>query len=116
MVSWFAVGFECLDHTPRAPWPAWLTQAIWPPKPSPESAPRKPAADNSAAVNGILRKLQDTKEGSRNAVLYWSANRLRERGISRSECEGLLLPIAMGVGLQRGEASATIGSAWRSAS
>jgi hypothetical protein len=31
---WFGAGYECLDHSPPAPWPAWLSQFFWPPKPA----------------------------------------------------------------------------------
>jgi hypothetical protein len=37
VVFWYAHGFECLDHTPPAPWPDWLTNFFWPPP-----APKKP--------------------------------------------------------------------------
>jgi hypothetical protein len=33
VVFWFAHGFECLDHTPPAPWPYWLSEFFWPPAP-----------------------------------------------------------------------------------
>jgi hypothetical protein len=33
VIFWFAVGFECLDHSPPASWPRWLTETIWPPPP-----------------------------------------------------------------------------------
>ena len=31
VIHWYSAGFECLDHSPPAPWPAWLTETIWPP-------------------------------------------------------------------------------------
>jgi hypothetical protein len=31
---WFAAGHECLDHSVPAPWPVWLSQFFWPPKPA----------------------------------------------------------------------------------
>jgi Bifunctional DNA primase/polymerase, N-terminal len=43
-IFWYAVGFECLDPAPPAPWPAWLTTLFWPP-PKP-----RPATHYSAAL------------------------------------------------------------------
>lgn len=31
VIFWFAAGFECLDHSPPAAWPEWLSKTIWPP-------------------------------------------------------------------------------------
>lgn len=31
VIFWFAEGFECLDHSPPAAWPRWLSETIWPP-------------------------------------------------------------------------------------
>jgi hypothetical protein len=30
LICWFATGYECLDHSPPAPWPAWLLTELLP--------------------------------------------------------------------------------------
>jgi hypothetical protein len=37
VVFWFAAGCECVDHSPMAAWPHWVSRTLWPPpKPKPE--------------------------------------------------------------------------------
>jgi hypothetical protein len=113
-IYWFAAGFECLDQSPPAPWPAWLLA---------ETAPKRPTADDAGSrggswgngFNGILRRLGNAREGERNAVLYWSACRLAERHIRQPEIEAHLLPIAVSIGLTDFETRRTIASAHRRA-
>jgi hypothetical protein len=60
-----------------------------------------------------VRRLAEAQEGERNAVLYWCACRLAERGMRHGEIEALLLPIARDIGLADFEARRTIASAMR---
>jgi hypothetical protein len=109
-VFWFAAGFECLDHSPLALWPAWLL-AETAPKPAPPKHSYRPASNGSAVIDGIRRRLSEARVGERNGVLFWAACRLDERGIRQGEIEALLLPVARGIGLTEFEIRRTIGSA-----
>ena len=113
VVSWWSAGFPCLDESPPAPWPAWLTATIWPPAPPAPPRRTERPQDDDAAVGGILRALSIAAEGGRNSVAFWAACRLRERGIGRGEAESMLLPAATAAGLDRAEVRATLASAWR---
>ncbi len=64
-------------------------------------------------IGGILVAFARQPEGNRNNMLFWSANRLRERTIPLAHAEALLLPIAQAIGLPDGEAIRTIRSAYR---
>lgn len=110
VICWFAAGLECLDHTPPAPWPAWLTTFFWPPPPPP--AARQASGSPESAVSGIIRAVRNADEGSRNSILFWAANRLRERGINRGEAEADLLGAACAAGLPAVESARTVASAW----
>jgi hypothetical protein len=109
-VFWYAAGFECLDHSPLAPWPAWLL-AETAPRPAPPQRTHRPAGNGSAALDGILRRLSHAQEGERNSVLFWAACRLDERGIRHAQVEAILLPIALGIGLTALEICRTVSSA-----
>lgn len=109
-VCWFAAGCPCIDHSPPAPWPAWLLADIAP-KPAPELRASRQPSSGSAALDGILRLLCNAREGKRNGVLFWCACRLAERHMGPSDIEALLLPIAADIGLSDHEARATIRSA-----
>jgi hypothetical protein len=110
VVYWFGAGFECLDQSPLAPWPTWLL---------PELTPRLPlrpyrvasGGNGSAALDGILRRLSNAREGERNGVLFWAACRLDERRMRETEIKGLLWPVAISIGLSEVEARRTIASA-----
>jgi hypothetical protein len=113
VVSWFAAGFPCLDHSPIAPWPQWLVERLLRPEPTttpPE--PRKSSPDR--AIEGLLKRLEQAGEGNRNATLHWAACRLGERiragEISRGEAEMSLIAAARHTGLGEPEAKATIKS------
>jgi hypothetical protein len=111
IISWFAAGFECLDHSPPTPWPDWLlTELQRTPPPLRSAAVNRPAAaaqDNSAA---ILRRVATAAEGERNSLLYWAANRLREHGRLKAE-EAALIAAAVQSGLSQIEAKRTVDSA-----
>jgi hypothetical protein len=100
---WFAAGSECLDHTPPAPWPPWLAEELrraTAPPPSPPTRRYRPLQDNEqAALDGLLRKLAGTPDGQRNAVLFWTACRLAERGMTAAQIEAVILPTCQQIGL-----------------
>jgi hypothetical protein len=94
-VYWFAAGFGCLDHIPPQPWPAWALIELTR-KTEPEHivvADHKAKAPIGGAIDAIKRTLENAPAGNRNAILYWCAHRLRERGISHAKAEELLLPV-----------------------
>jgi hypothetical protein len=114
VIHWFAAGFGCFDHTPPAPWPDWLLAELTrpAPQPRPRASPRYAAQDGAEA---ILHRLANATDGERNGVLFWAANRLRERGTLRAD-EAALLAAARAAGLPEVEARRTIASATRRAS
>ena len=91
VVYWFAAGYPCRDHSPIADWPAWLLAAASRPEPKPEPISRYtgPITD---ALSGIVRTVAEAQVGERNAMLFWAACRLAERGVNRAEAEAMLLP------------------------
>jgi len=111
VVYWFATGLACRDHSPPAPWPAWLRDALTPPRPTPVISHRSPTASADTAIAGIVRRVTEAREGERNAVLFWAACRLLERGMRLRDVEALLLPTAINIGLTEAEARRTITSA-----
>jgi hypothetical protein len=112
VLHWFAAGFPALDESPLAPWPAWLTAALAPPR-TPAPPPAIRASD--AAIDAIVGKVANAQPGTRNCVAYWGASRLRARGVSRPQAEALLLCAALAAGLLPDETRRTIASAWRGA-
>jgi Bifunctional DNA primase/polymerase, N-terminal len=112
ILYWFAAGLPCLDHSPLAPWPQWLVDLINPP-PAPARAAAKCAANDDAALDALIRTVREACEGERNGTLFWAANRMRERGVSRSDAENRLIPAAADAGLPETEARRTLASAWR---
>jgi hypothetical protein len=112
VISWFATGCECLDHSPPVPWADWLLTALLP-KPAPARPAPRPqrGARGDYAIEGTLRLIATAAEGERNSVLHWSACRLGERvragQISRGEAEALLAAAAAAAGLPEREARAT---------
>jgi len=111
VISWFAAGFECLDHTPPAPWPAWLrAELLRSPSPPPPSR-HAPGRSSDDVVNALVRRVAEAREGDRNGLLFWAACRCFERGMRQAEIEGLLIPAAHATGLPSIEARRTIASA-----
>jgi hypothetical protein len=92
---------------------AWVN--IIAPKSSP-AAPSSTSPDSTKrapeGIAGILAKLAAQSEGNRNSVLYWGAQRMRERSIPQTDAEAMLLPITQAIGLADAEATRTIASAY----
>jgi hypothetical protein len=111
VIHWFAAGLECLDHSPPAPWPAWLRRRVEPPVAPPAAERDAWSGDPDAGLRGLLDKLAGAAEGGRNDMLFWAACRLFSRGLKAGEVEALLVPIAVSTGLADPEARRTIASA-----
>jgi hypothetical protein len=62
-------------------------------------------------VAGIVRRVAEAREGERNAMLFWAACRLLERGMRRIDVEALLISTAVSIGLSDIEVRRTIASA-----
>jgi hypothetical protein len=119
IISWFAAGFECLDHASPAPWPAALIAALLP-KPTPPPAGRSMSPHHQErAIDGSLRLVAAAPEGQRNALLFWAACRLsdyvRKDLLDVAEAERLLVGAAMAAGLKESEARTTALSGLRRA-
>jgi hypothetical protein len=116
VISWWCVGYACRDTTSPQPWPDWLfDELVRKPAPPPRAALMARSADTDRAIDGIMRNLAEAREGERNALLFWSACRLFERGIPAGDVEALLIPVAIDIGLHQVEAQLTVGSAARGA-
>jgi hypothetical protein len=116
-IFWFAAGFECLDHSPPTPWPAWLLECVrWKPHLQLPRTRAKPANPDNA-LGGIADAIARAAEGERNRVLFWGACRFREHMwaglIGRHDAEATLITAALSTGLHETEARRTIASAWR---
>jgi hypothetical protein len=116
VIHWFCAGLPCLDHSALAPWPSWLVRLLNPPKPlaARRDLHRRDTGDD-ARIDALTRTVREATEGERNGKLFWAANRMRERGTSRSVTEATLVPAARDAGLPDCEARRTIASAWRAA-
>jgi hypothetical protein len=79
-VWWFGAGHECLDHSPPAPWPAWLSQFFWPPKPVHRYIHRAPAILSDRDLERIkttaLDRVRTAADGQRHFRLRASARLL----------------------------------------
>ena len=81
VISWWCAGFGCLDHSPPAPWPDWLLAELTACAAAAEAERTDPACCRQGSnAEAILRRVANAAEGERNGVLFWAANRLRERG------------------------------------
>lgn len=98
--------------------PRWLIELVDPPKmprpPSPIPATRDTSAYVAAAVKGELEKLAATKEGGRNHALVAAATNLGTlvgAGVlERGQAEYVLEKVALAIGLEQREVTATIRS------
>jgi hypothetical protein len=117
-IHWFAAGLPCLDNSPPAPWPDWLTEAVFPPKPKRLEQHHHIGSRNTDKIAGILRKVAEAPYGNRNTMLNWAAYRMGERvvagAIVRGEAEMLLTRASVAAGMvsaqERVEAARTIAS------
>ena len=57
-ICWFAAGFECIDHSPSAPWPGWLLEPLLA-KPVPPATPpcAKTVYPTLSAARGVGRSV-----------------------------------------------------------
>jgi hypothetical protein len=104
MIYWFAYGLACLDHSPPAPWPTWLTSFFWPPKPKPSPAAIKRFdAHPDRAIERALDRIASTPTGNRNEELNkraWQIGlRVAKGQISRAEAEARLEAAALRSGM-----------------
>jgi hypothetical protein len=97
ILSWFAAGFACHDHSPPAAWPAWVLDELARTPPAPAVVTGEVPTEN--AIAGIVRCVATAAEGERNAVLFWGACRLAERGIVQAEAMAVLTPAGRAAGL-----------------
>jgi hypothetical protein len=113
IVYWSAYGCECIDHTPPQEMPDWLFDELTYVPPAPSAAARAAYARNPVkAIEGMLHKLAEAREGNRNGMLFWCACRLMaEHEFGHNAAIAHLLPIATNIGLTESEARKTIASA-----
>lgn len=74
VVAWFATGHECLDHSPPATWPAWLTTAIWPPasaQPVQSAAHTPPPSGDQAdrIITRAIQRVRSAPDGAKHSTL-----------------------------------------------
>ena len=112
-IFWFGAGLDCLEHSPPAPWPAWLLDQLREkPKAPPSTFRAAPTERNDKALDGLVRVVREAREGTRNAVLFWACNRMRESGATGADAWRDLAPAAREAGLDDIEIKKTIDSAW----
>lgn len=70
-----------------------------------------PSSPSIARIAGVVTAFSSAVEGTRNAMLLWSACRCFDEGMSAAEVEETLIPVALSLGLLEREALATIASA-----
>jgi hypothetical protein len=113
----------CAGHHfgPIEPLPDWMVEALLPPKPKITfTGPTfgKSIGEPNAAVQGILNKVAQAREGNRNGILFWGARCIRDmvarRELGRMEAGQSLLAlhrISLQTGLSAREIARTIQSA-----
>jgi Bifunctional DNA primase/polymerase, N-terminal len=107
VIYWFATGLECRDHSPPAPWPEWLHEAMRKPEPLPQQTSIVAATNPDRALDGLLSTMAAAKEGNRNATLFWAACRCVEKGFATTA----LRAAAIQSGLDARSVDKTIASA-----
>ena len=121
VISWFAAGFPCTDHSPIAEWPAWLLQALFYKPPPPPNQPQQQfngsGGDADKLIAATLARLENAPEGSRHATLRAAActmgGVLDAAGIARPAASRMLLDAVLragGAAVNQQNALATI--AW----
>ncbi len=81
VIWWFAHGHDCLDHSPPAPWPAWLSRFFWPPpKPVLHRTRSAPVTLSDSDLERIkttaINRLRSAADGQRHYRLRASARLL----------------------------------------
>jgi hypothetical protein len=107
---------------PIAPLPDWMAEALLPP-PAPKITLTGPVFGKSigepnAAVQGVLNKVAQAREGNRNGILFWGACCIRDMVVNRalgsmeaSQSLQALHNISLQTGLSAREIARTIQSA-----
>lgn len=93
--------------------PMWAVEKLRPAPPSLMTGTLVKVKDADAAFKGVLAFLARAGSGERNASLYWAALRAAEGGYTGDAEIEMLIATAGQIGLDRKEASKTIGSALR---
>jgi bifunctional DNA primase/polymerase-like protein len=119
MIWWPAV-IEYGDHkAPLADVPEWMITALEPPDPVVVQMPQRPLTARCAhtKIQGIVGAIAAARNGERNAVLFWGANRLKELAeqsiISIDDAIALAVEAGRQAGLSHVEARRTVNSAFR---
>jgi hypothetical protein len=104
VIFWFAEGFECLDHSPPAAWPRWLSETIWPP-PLPKSTKSEVSRRHGnldeefeRIRQAAVKKATDASEGNIHPSIRAAARLLggiqAEAGFSDAEATRWLMAAA----------------------
>lgn len=100
IVYWFAAGYECLDHSPPAAWPHWLSRELWPPpKPKPERRNSDARELSNKALDRIkqtaIDMVRDAPDGQKHLRVRGAARLLggiqAKAGFTDSEAEDWLV-------------------------
>jgi hypothetical protein len=124
-IYWPATGLGVVNADDLAPWPDWLVPPEPPlPPPPPIVKVNRPqgkvySENIELKLHGIVKFVERTAEGGRNAALFWGARRVAEYVAAGSldrawGCE-LIAEAARRAGLPEIEARKTIASAMRRA-
>jgi hypothetical protein len=118
IIFWFGSGFPCTGHSPIAPWPQWLLDALLP-KPQtvtpPPHAFRAKTGNADALIRAIIRNVESASDGCRHGTLRAAARTLGgimvEVGLSQDQATRMLLDavlVAGGIRVDQRNALATI--------
>jgi hypothetical protein len=115
IIWWPASGFEVLHPVVLAEVPDWIIARLQRDEPHIDRAIDLDQAP--AKIAGIIRAIAEAREGERNKLLFWGANRLREladqQAVPHSEALAIALEAARRAGLPHSEALKTAHSAFR---
>jgi len=126
IIWWPAAGKQVLHENFLASVPEFILLALAPPPPALRLPMRRtfdrPSGNIEPKLRGIFAATASAQEGSRNAVTYWAACRVRDMIVNgelrRSEAAGVIAELAQAAivaGLPHREAQSTIESAMRRA-
>jgi hypothetical protein len=119
LISWYAAGLPCTDHSPIAEWPDWLLEAIfYKPEPEPIPARMHPFRSNGGNVQNLvaatIRRLETAPEGSRHATLRAAActlgGVLDAAGMSSTTAARLLMDAVLQAGGARVDQQNALGT------